>query len=185
MFTRNGVTLRPLELSDIETMYPWHLDYELDLLSSWAPRRSYAQFEKRWESRITEPDDDCIYFGVVYENRLVGRVQLALIDRDQRRAAVGILLGDRSAWGKKVGQTALKMLYDYAFTVENLERIYAEVYGFNTRSMRTMEATGLEHEGILREHELHNGTRQDVHFYGLLKDEFYAGYQTMFSLPRE
>ncbi|HYF91434.1 MAG TPA: GNAT family protein [Symbiobacteriaceae bacterium] len=183
MFTRDGVTLRPLEPSDIETMYPWHLDYELDLLSSWGPRRSYAQFEKRWESKMLEPDDDMVYFGVVYEDRLVGRVQLALIDREQRRAAVGIVIGDRSVWSRGVGRTALRILYDYAFSVENLERLYAEVYGFNTRSLRLMTASGMKGEGILLGHELHNGGRQDVHVFGLLRDTFYREYDTMFRIP--
>lgn len=183
MFTRDHVTLRPLEPADIETMYPWHLDYELDIYSSWGTRRSYALFEKRWETKILEPDDDMIYFGIVFENRLVGRLQLALIDREQRRAAVGILIGDRSVWGRRIGQTALRMVFDYAFTVENLERLYAEVYGFNTRSLRVMAAAGMKGEGILRGHELHNGARHDLHIFGLLRDEFYKEYDTMFSLP--
>lgn len=185
MFTRDGVTLRPLEPTDIETMYPWHLDYELDVYSSWGPRRSYAQFEKRWESKILEPDEDMVYFGVVYEDRLVGRVQLALIDREQRRAAIGIIIGDRSVWGRGVGQTALRILFDYAFMVENLDRLYAEVYAFNVRSHRVMEAAGMKFEGVLRGHELHNGARHDIHFYGILRDEFYASFETLYKLPQE
>jgi len=183
MFTRDGVTLRPLEPSDVATMYAWHLDYELDILSSWGVRRSWAQYEKRWETKISEPEEDMIYFGIVHGDKLVGRVQLALIDREQRRASVGIVIGDRRVWGKGVARRALQMMYDYAFTVENLERLYAEVYGFNIRSLRMVPRTGMQPEGILRGHELHNGTRQDVHMFGLLRDEFYRQYETMFKLP--
>jgi RimJ/RimL family protein N-acetyltransferase len=184
MFTRDGVTLRPLEPEDIELMYPWHLDYELDILSSWGPRRSYALFQKRWESRILEPDEDFLNFGVVAGGKLVGRVQLALIDREQRRACVGILIGERSAWGKGIGRKALQLLFDYAFTVENLERLTAEVYDFNERSQRVMEAAGMVREGILRSHEVHNGRRVDMYTYGLLRDEFYQHYTTLFPVPK-
>ena len=45
-----------------------------------------------------------------------------------------------------------------------------------------MERIGLQREGILRQHEVHNGTRQDVYFYGILKPEFYQLHQTIFKL---
>lgn len=122
-------------------------------------------------------------FGVESEGRLVGYVQLALIDRTERRAAVAIVIGDRSAWGRGVGSTALRILAGYAFAALNLERVYAEVYGFNLRSQRLMERVGFQREGVLRQHELHNGVRQDVHVFGLLKAEYYQRYPTLFELP--
>ncbi len=64
-----------------------------------------------------------------------------------------------------------------------LERVYAEVYGFNTRSRRLMERVGFQQEGILRQHEIHNGVRQDMYIFGMLKPEFYHRYETIFTLP--
>lgn len=183
MFTRNGITLRPLELEDTETVYAWHRDWQLDVYSSWGTRRSRALFQKRMEERILEPIEDMVVFGVEWAGKLVGRVELALIDREQRRAAIGLLIGDRSVWGKGIGTAAIQMMLDYAFTVENLERVYAEVYDFNERSQRLMERAGMRREGVLRLHEVHNGARRDMHAYGVLRDEFYATYTTMFTVP--
>ena len=121
--------------------------------------------------------------GVEREGRLVGYVQLALVDRIERRAAVAIMLGDRATWGRGVGRTALRNLADYAFAALDLERVYAEVYGFNYRSQRLMERVGFRREGILRQHELHNGVRQDVHVFDLLKADFYQRYPTLFAMP--
>ncbi len=121
--------------------------------------------------------------GVEREGRLVGYVQLALVDRIERRAAVAIMLGDRATWGRGVGRTALRILADYAFAALDLERVYAEVYGFNYRSQRLMERVGFRREGILRQHELHNGVRQDVHVFDLLKADFYQRYPTLFAMP--
>jgi RimJ/RimL family protein N-acetyltransferase len=67
--------------------------------------------------------------------------------------------------------------------VRNLERVYAEVYGFNQHSLRLMERIGFQKEGVLRQHEIHNGARQDMHFFGILKAEFYQKYETIFKLP--
>ena len=111
------------------------------------------------------------WFGIEYEGKLAGYIQLALIDPVERRAMVGI------------GGGALRLLCDYAFTVRNLDRVYAEVFTFNTRSMRLFEGVGFQREGTLRQHEYHNGVRQDMHVYGILRDEFYARHPTIFKLP--
>ena len=183
MFTLNDVTLRPLEFDDIDTLYEWETDIELAVWSGWTPLISRAAFRHKYEQRITEPEKDLVMLGIEYEGQLVGYVQLALIDDDERRAAVGILVGEKNMWGHGIGKTALRILLDYAFTVRNLERVYAEVYGFNQRSLRLMERVGFQKEGVLRQHEIHNGARQDMHFFGMLKAEFYQKYETMFKLP--
>jgi hypothetical protein len=38
MFCLKGVTLRPLELDDIDLLYTWDSDSELEMLSGWGPR---------------------------------------------------------------------------------------------------------------------------------------------------
>lgn len=93
---------------------------------------------------------------------------------------VGIVVGEKRLWGRGIASNALRILLDYAFTVKNLERVYAEVYGFNQRSLRLMEHIGFQKEGVLHQHELHNGVRQDLHVFGMLKPEFYQKYETIF-----
>ncbi|GCE15209.1 GNAT family N-acetyltransferase [Tengunoibacter tsumagoiensis] len=183
MFSLNTVTLRPLEFEDIPLLYTWDLDHELNMLSGWSPRRSRAAFQQIYEQRITNPSENMATFGIQFDERLIGFVQLALIDLEEKRAAVGILIGEKQLWGRGIGKTALQILLDYAFTVRGLERVYAEIYSFNTRSFRLMEQVGFQREGILRQHEIHNGVRQDMHVFGLLKTEFYTHHETIFRIP--
>lgn len=185
MFTINKVTLRYLEFDDIDTLYTWENDIELAIWSGWATPFSRAAFRHKYEQRITEPEKDLVMLGIEFEGQLVGYVLLALIDEYERRAAVGFLVGEKSMWGLGIASTALRILLDYAFTVRSLERVYAEVYGFNRRSLRLMERVGFQKEGILRQHEIHNGVRQDMHFFGMLKPEFYQQYETLFKLPAD
>lgn len=184
MFTFNDVRLRPIEPGDIERMYAWHLDAELEILSSWGPRRSRAAFEKRWTRIIEEPDEKFILFAIEAAGDLVGRIELAEIDREHRRAVTGLFVGKREARGRGVGSTALRIMLDYAFTVENLEKICGHVFGFNARSQRLMTRVGFTLEGVLREHDVHNGARRDAHAYGILKREFYEKYDTIFAIPK-
>jgi RimJ/RimL family protein N-acetyltransferase len=83
-----------------------------------------------------------------------------------------------------IGHAALCILMDYALTVQALERIYAEAYTFNTHSQRLFEGPGFQQEGILRQHEFHNGSLQDMFVFGILKPEFYQRYETISKLQR-
>ena len=185
MFTLGEVALRPLRADDIDTLYTWETDPELNILGGWTPSARLAPeaFRRKYERRIEEPDNDRVTFAIELEGRLVGYIELAQIDRREGRAAVGIVIGDRSAWRRGVGSAAVRILLDYGFTVMGLERIYAEVYDYNEASRRLFEHVGFVHEGVLRQHEFHNGVRQDTHVYGMLPAEFRARYPTLFPLP--
>lgn len=183
MFTLNDVTLRPLATTDLDTWYTWEYNIELAMLAGWTPLLAKTAFKQKFEQRINEPKDEMKYFALDYESQFVGVLQLAEIDHFEKRAAISIFLGLKELWGRGIGSTALRLLLDYAFTVQGLERVYSHVYGFNTRSQRLMEHVGFQREGILRQHDLQNGKRQDLHVYGILKPEFYERYATIFTLP--
>ena len=183
MFTVDGVTLRPLELSDLETAYAWHCDLDLDLITGWGRRQSLAAFEQRFTTLVTTPPEEHRFFGITVDDRLIGRVDLASIDLAHRQATLGYFLGARDAWGKGYAKTAVRIALDYAFSAENLDRVFAHVFGFNTRSMGLLKRLHFTAEGILRQHELHNGARHDIHVFGMLKPEFYASHPTLFTIP--
>ncbi|EYF04131.1 GNAT family N-acetyltransferase [Chondromyces apiculatus] len=171
IFTLGHITLRPLEFSDADRLYAWEGDEELGRFSGWSRPVSRSAFAKRLERLIEEPPSDAVLFGIALNEKLVGRIELALIDRRNSLAFVGIFVGDRAARGQGVGVAALRLAAEYAFTVENLEKLCAHVYGFNVRAQRLMVRAGFQPEGVLRSHEVHHGARQDVHVYGLLKAE--------------
>lgn len=183
MFSVDGVTLRPLALDDLEMLHAWMSDPELAMWGGWNTPLARAAFIQRWTRIVTEPQEHMQMFAIDVAGAFAGFCQLADIQRDERRAMVGIALGDKTQRGKGIGSGALRLLCDYAFTVPCLERVYAEVYSFNARSMRLFERAGFVREGTLRQHEYHNGTRQDMHVYGILKNEFYARYPSIFTLP--
>lgn len=185
MFSIDGVTLRPLDLADVELAYGWHVDLGIEIASGWGRRQALTTFRQRFEAWLAAPPDAHRVFGIALAERVIGRIDLSLIDTDHRNAMIGLFIAERALWGQGHGKTAIRLMLDFAFTVENLERVYAHVYGFNTRSIRLMRSAGLAPEGILRQHEVHNGQRQDLHVFGILKHEFYERHRTIFGIPRE
>lgn len=183
MWTVDGVTLRPFELDDIDTVYEWYADGELDIYSSWGRVVSKTAFHDWMEqSIIRKPSSDAIVLGIVANDELVGRILLERVDLENRIASLGFNI-KKGARGKGTGKIASRIIVDYGFKALNLEKIYAECYGFNVRAQRCLEAVGFQREGVLRRHELHNGERHDVHFFGMLKGEFYEKYLTLFTVP--
>jgi RimJ/RimL family protein N-acetyltransferase len=181
---RDGVRLRPIELEDIGILYEWHRDLELEALTGWTPRMSRARFERRYEDMVREPPDDFVLLGIEYDGRLVGYVELAEISRINRRAAIGFVVAERSVRRRGIGRTAVILLLDYAFSLEDLDRVYAEVFPFNEPSLRLLEQVGFQAEGRLRRHEVHQGRREDLLVLGMLREEFAARYPSVFPEPR-
>jgi RimJ/RimL family protein N-acetyltransferase len=183
MFTLNSVTIRPLATTDLDIWYTWEYTIEHAMLGGWTQLLARTAFQQKFEQRINEPKAEMKYFAIDYHDQFIGVLQLAGIDHFEQHAVISIVIGPKDLWGRGIGSTALRLLLDYAFTVQGLERITSEVYGFNTRSQRLMERVGFQKEGILRQHERANGKRQDLHVYGILKPEFYERYPTIFTLP--
>ena len=165
-------------------MYEWHKDSELEILSGWQPRQSRTNYDTRFRKFLEEPPDDLAVFAIEDSGELVGRIELYQIDRRNRNAGMGLIIGEKNKWRRGIGGEAVRLILDYAFTVESLEKVYAHVYSFNERALRFMRKAGFVEEGILRKHESHNGELQDVHSFGMLRQEFYQRHQTLFTIPQ-
>lgn len=63
-------------------------------------------------------------------------------------------------------------MYNYAFSVLELNKIYLYTNDDNVAAYRIYEKYGFQLEGILRNHKWKNGKFQNRRFYGLLKSEW-------------
>ncbi len=163
--------------SDAETLRYWsHTAFtemgEADALISGIAARAEAGDLLKWgvEVRAT---------GV-----LVGTATLASIDRSNRRAEVGFLVG-RAHWGNGYGGEAMRALIGHAFGGPDagrsgvrgvgLRRLEADVDPRNAASLRVLERLGFRREGLLRERWRVGGGVQDSVLLGLLASEWDAG----------
>ncbi|HET7616066.1 MAG TPA: GNAT family protein [Bacillales bacterium] len=180
MYTLDDVSLRPLTSEDMSKMYTWQYDIPSGVMGGHVRPRSFQSFLREKEERFCNPHEDFIMFGIEYRGTLVGYTMLGLIDTEHRHASVGIDIGEKTLRGKGIARQALRLLCDYGFRIENFDKICSEVYDFNSRSHFLMKACGFHEEGVLRKHEVHNGERVDMHVYGLLREDFYERFETIF-----
>ena len=89
-------------------------------------------------------DPKALFLGIrsVALNRHVGNIKLGPIDRNHGLGEVGILIGNRSAWGRGIASAAIARLADIAKYELGLRKITAGCYASNAGSTRAFEKAG-------------------------------------------
>ncbi len=114
-----------------------------------------------------------IYWAIALKknDRLAGSCGFNYWSRDHHRAEISYDLA-REHWGKGVITEAVKKACSFGFFQMNLNRIEATVIPDNVGSLKVLEKTGFEKEGVLREQKLLHGKFRDAEIYSLLKKDF-------------
>ncbi len=125
--------------------------------------RHTAESTRRFVQSIVQSDDS-ILFGIRYVpvKRHVGNIKLGPIDRHHRRAEIGLLIGDRSVWGRGIASSAIELAARYAFESLGLLKITAGCYAGNVGSRRAFEKAGFVVEAIRKRHFLLDGAPEDA-----------------------
>jgi RimJ/RimL family protein N-acetyltransferase len=168
------IYLRPLEREDARALAGWFNDPEVNrTLRSYRPMTVAA--EEEFLKTVGDRPDDLVLGIVVCEtDQLVGVCGLHDIDARSRHASLGLLVGDKTAWGKGFGTEAGRLLVRHAFETLNLNRVWLHVHEYNRRGLRVYEKVGFRPEGRLRQDTFRDGRYWDTIVMGLLRDEWGA-----------
>jgi RimJ/RimL family protein N-acetyltransferase len=131
--------------------------------------------EKAWIERTMRNEDPSAVTLVVEttDGEYVGSTGLMHIDRRNRSAEAGIVIGRPEEWGRGLGTDAMKGLLRHAFEELNLHRVSLRVYSFNERAMRSYAKLGFVEEGRLRQAMYRHGAWHDVVLMSILADEWF------------
>lgn len=142
------------------------------------------------ESRFTVQDRACVeefvasnlasesdlFLGITDRalGRHVGNIKLGPIDRRHGLGEIGIMIGDRAAWGRGIGTAAIRQIETIARETLGLRRLTAGCYASNVGSRRAFEKAGFAVEGVRSAHYLLDGRPED----GVLLGKIIAGSET-------
>jgi RimJ/RimL family protein N-acetyltransferase len=171
MLKGKRVLLRAIERDDLKRLHELDQNVELALLGggSWQPT-PLAAIEKDYDKHLA--DEEKAWFVIEIDGKVVGDVGLHHRDRRARVTAFGIGIYDPEYLGQGYGREALGLLIDWAFRIQNYERIWLDTWASNERAIRCYKAVGFVEEGRQRRHTYIDGQYVDVVLMGLLRDEW-------------
>jgi RimJ/RimL family protein N-acetyltransferase len=138
----------------------------------WSAKKVQSWFEQD----SYEGDESGVSFCIrtLQEDCLIGYIGLWDIVWSHGDAELGIGIGDRVSWGKGYGTDAMQVILRYGFNELNLKRITLGVFDYNTRAIRSYEKTGFTLEGRMRKALYRDGSRADILYMGILREEWQA-----------
>lgn len=171
------INIEPFSESDIKYVY----DVEYGTLSdrTWMafngpyfrdPIPTWHEFQKKAPELI----DNAHHRLIWYNDRIVGEVSAHWADgKLQHWLEVGIIIYQKSDWGKGIASVTLKIWLAELFSQHaELPHIGLTTWSGNIGMMRVSEKTGIVHEGTIRSVRFWQGTYYDSVKYGVLRDEF-------------
>ena len=103
--------------------------------------------------------------------RLVGTLKIYDIDPLARRASLGIMVGERSAWGRGIASTAIRAACTYVFEVLGFGKVAAGYLASNAGMHKAFRRNGFRIEGVLRRHAYFDGRLDDHGMLGKFRND--------------
>jgi RimJ/RimL family protein N-acetyltransferase len=155
----------------LENALRWMNDPEITAtikLNLGVSRRQEEAFFDRIESGS---DTDFVWAIVTEESRHIGFISLNEINWRNRWATGGLVIGERSAWGRGYATSAVKVRTRFAFEELGLHRI--EGHTMNPAMKRVYAKCGYQHEGIARALFWRGGRWHDADLFAILDQDWF------------
>lgn len=167
--------LSPVQAEDGEAWASWFNDLDVTIpLGDEA--YTVAGLESHREDALQCARGHDLVFSIVRcdSNEAIGRCVLFGVNRVDRAAMLGIVIGDKRCWNQGYGQEAMILLLDYAFNLQNINSVMLGVFAFNQRGIASYSRVGFREIGLRRQARILGGVTYDVLLMDILADEFRA-----------
>jgi [ribosomal protein S5]-alanine N-acetyltransferase len=105
----------------------------------------------------------------------IGNIKIGNINTFHRRAEVGLVIGNRTMWGKGYGAEAIALVTKYGFEELNLNKLTAGMYVENMGSYKAFIKCNWRHVATLKEHCFSHGKYSDEFFVEICRSEYMRG----------
>lgn len=138
------VYIRPLVLDDALITYHWRNNPSIWPYSGLRPDRLITpERETEWLASILEREDEKRFAICLQSNdQLIGCIYLT--DIHNKQAAMRIYFGELKYWGAGRAYRACRLLFDHAFNVLGIEKIFIEINPSNKAAKQLAKQMGYE-----------------------------------------
>jgi [ribosomal protein S5]-alanine N-acetyltransferase len=156
--------------SCIDAVYlSWLNDPEVVRFSNQRFRRHTADSALAYLATFEGSENLFLAVRQTESGRLIGTMT-AYVARPHGTADMGILIGDRAAWGQGYGLEAWTTLMSHLGAQPGMRKITAGAVRPNVGMMRIMERSGMELEAVRRRQEIVEGLEEDVLYFARFVD---------------
>jgi RimJ/RimL family protein N-acetyltransferase len=180
VLTGKLVRLRAYEMDDLDRCWSWINDREVvQYISAAAAFPVSRAQEEDWLRQVitqTQPPEITYAIETIEDSRHIGSVSLHNVTGNAHKAALGILIGERSCWNRGYGTDAILTMLRFGFEELNLNRVWLEVHDDNARAIACYRKCGFVEEGRLRQDRYRAGEYHDTLIMAILREEFFAAH---------
>jgi [ribosomal protein S5]-alanine N-acetyltransferase len=101
----------------------------------------------------------------------------AIVDVNNGVADIGIILGEKSVWGKGYGREAFTAIVNFLFQEVGVRKVTAGTVAINTSMVRIMERAGMKSDGSRARHCMFADREVDLIHAALFREEWLAHNQ--------
>lgn len=171
-----NIYLSPLAMNDAEKFATWLNDFQItDYTGASAKVYSY-EAETEWFAKNIKENPYIMAIIKMDNDEVIGNISLNNIDRVNRKATLGILIGEDKNRSKGYGTEAIGLILEFAFKYLNLNSVFLTYLECNTRARKCYEKVGFKEIGRRRKCEFVNGKYYDQIMMDILADEFTTEY---------
>jgi RimJ/RimL family protein N-acetyltransferase len=140
------VRVREKRVEDIRNEYSWRVDPELSRLDATRPMTmSYEDFLRYSKEEMQFPNYRSKRLAVETLGGIhIGNIMYYDLNRQNRQAELGIMIGDKDYWSSGYGTDTVNTLLQHLFTILELDRVYLHTLSWNYRAQASFTKSGFK-----------------------------------------
>ena len=173
MLESERLLLRPVELTDVNETYQSWMNDPVVMQYTESRFQTHSLEQIRQYVLSVQADTSSRFFAIIEKasGKHIGNIKIGHIHPVHRHADVGIILGDKTCWGKGYATESLRLVAGYASVELRLHKLWAGIYANNTGSLKAFLKAGFVVEGRFACHCFCDGEYVDGLQMGLLLEE--------------
>jgi RimJ/RimL family protein N-acetyltransferase len=123
---------------------------------------------------VSEKNGEEIFLAIIIKDGLkhIGNVRIHSINRQSGVAELGIMIGDRSEWGKGYAVESMTAMINHSFKILNIRKITAGAISGNEASLKMCLSLGFKIEGRLVDQCFVDGKYYDAIRMGMFQKDW-------------
>jgi RimJ/RimL family protein N-acetyltransferase len=177
MIRGEKIILTELDRDNAETIRAWLNDPEVHryLLVGHVPITK-EQEQRFYAAQSESVTSFAFEIHLASDGTYLGNVGLRDVDFINRHAELGIVVGDKNAWGNGYGADAIVTCLRFAYLTLGLHRVFLKAHEDNARALDLYRRLGFVETGREREHVFSDGHFADYVVLDLLDREYRGLY---------